>query len=36
MDGGLKIENMSDAFGNPLTLDELKQRDAEAFKRAGI
>lgn len=36
MDGGLKIENMSDAFGNPLTLEQLKQRDAEAFKRAGI
>lgn len=36
IDGDLKLERMSDAFGNPLTLDELRQRDAEAFKRAGI
>lgn len=36
LNGGLKIERMADAFGNPLTLDELKQRDAEAFRRAGI
>ena len=36
MAGGLKIERMSDAFGNPLTLDQLRQRDAAAFERAGL
>jgi hypothetical protein len=30
------LARMSDAFGNPLTLDQLRQRDAEAFKRAGL
>ena len=35
-DGKLSLARMSDAFGNPLTLDQLRQRDAEAFKRAGL
>lgn len=35
-EGNLSLERMSDAFGNPLTLDQLKQRDADAFKRAGL
>lgn len=36
INGDLQLERMSDAFGNPLTLDQLRERDAEAFIRAGI
>jgi hypothetical protein len=36
MDGGLKIERMSDTFANPLTQEQLRQRDAAAFRRAGL
>ena len=35
-DGKLSLARMSDAFGNPLTLDQLRQRDAAAFERAGL
>lgn len=33
---GEPLERMADAFGNPLTLEQIRQRDAEAFKRAGL
>lgn len=33
---GEPLERMADAFGNPLTLEQMRQRDAEAFKRAGL
>lgn len=35
-DGGLSIEKFTDMRGNPLTLAELRVKDAEAFKRAGL
>jgi hypothetical protein len=35
-DGGLSLEDMYSARGSPLTLEELRKRDAEAFKRAGL
>lgn len=36
LDGGLPIDRMSDAFGRELTLDELMQRDKDAFRKAGL
>jgi SPP1 gp7 family putative phage head morphogenesis protein len=36
LDGGLKIESMTDTFGNPLSLDELRERDSKAFAKAGL
>lgn len=36
LDGGLKIESMTDTFGNPLTLDQLRERDSKAFAKIGI
>jgi len=36
LDGGLKLESMSDTFGNPLTLDQLRERDSASFAKAGI
>lgn len=36
LDGKMKLERMTDAYGEPLTLDELRQRDRAAFERAGI
>lgn len=36
LDGGIKIESMTDTFGNPLTLQELRERDARVFDRIGI
>ena len=35
-DGKLSLDAMYDSKGRYLTLDELRQRDAEAFKRAGL
>lgn len=35
-DGGLTIDRFTDTRGNILTLDELRQRDADAFERAGL
>lgn len=35
-DGKLSMDAMYDSKGRYLTLDELRQRDAEAFKRAGL
>ena len=35
-DGGLSIGKFNDMAGRPLTLDELRQLDSEAFKRAGL
>lgn len=35
-EGGFKLERFADATGRPLTLDELRERDESAFKRAGI
>lgn len=35
-DGKMSLSQMSDVYGKPLTLKELRERDAEAFKRAGI
>lgn len=35
-DGGLTIDKFSDMTGRPLTLAELRERDAAAFKRAGL
>lgn len=35
-DGKLGMDAMYDSKGRYLTLDELRQRDAEAFKRAGL
>lgn len=34
--GGLELKDLYDNKGRPLTLDELRQRDASAFQRAGI
>jgi len=36
LDGGLKIESMTDTFGNPLTLEQLRERDSKAFAKIGI
>jgi hypothetical protein len=35
-DGGLKIDKFADVTGRPLTLAELRELDAAAFKRAGL
>lgn len=35
-DGGLKVEDMYSQKGQYLTLEELKSRDASAFKKAGL
>lgn len=35
-DGGLKIDKFADLTGRPLTIEQLLEIDAEAFKRAGI
>lgn len=35
-DGGLKLERFADEKGRWLTLEELRAKDAEAFKRAGL
>lgn len=35
-DGGLSVEDMYSQRGQYLTLDELKQRNATAFKKAGL
>jgi hypothetical protein len=35
-DGGLTISRFADLTGRPLTLAELRERDAAAFKRAGL
>jgi len=35
-EGGLTLDDMYGARGKPLTLDELRERDAQAFKRAGL
>lgn len=35
-DGGIKIDKFTDMTGKPLTLAELRELDAEAFKRAGL
>lgn len=34
--GGLKVEDMYSARGEMLTLDDLRKRDSEAFKKAGL
>lgn len=36
LDGKLPISSFTDMTGRTLTLDELRQRDAAAFKRAGL
>lgn len=36
MDGDLPLAKLSDSNGRPLTLAEIKSRDAEAFERAGL
>lgn len=36
LDGKLPISSFTDLAGRTLTLDELRQRDAAAFKRAGL
>lgn len=35
-DGGLKLDKFTDASGKTYTLDQLRRRDANAFKRAKI
>lgn len=35
-EGGIKIDKFTDMTGKPLTLAELRELDAEAFKRAGL
>lgn len=35
-DGGLKLDRFADEKGRWLTLEEIKKKDAEAFKRAGL
>ncbi len=35
-DGGLKADQLTDDKGKTLTLAQLRERDAEAFKRAGL
>lgn len=35
-EGGLSLDRFADVAGQPLTLAELKERDAAAFKRAGL
>lgn len=35
-DGKLSLEDMYSARGKPLTLDELRKKDEEAFKKAGL
>lgn len=35
-EGGLSIDRFADATGRPLTLAEIRERDAEAFKRAKL
>lgn len=35
-EGGLSIDRFADAVGKPLTLAELRERDAASFKRAGL
>jgi hypothetical protein len=35
-EGGLSIDKFADLTGKPLTLSELRDRDAAAFKRAGL
>jgi SPP1 gp7 family putative phage head morphogenesis protein len=35
-EGGLKIEKFVDMAGKPLTLEELRKIDANAFKKAGL
>jgi SPP1 gp7 family putative phage head morphogenesis protein len=35
-DGGLKLDRFIDRQGREYTLDELRQRDAEAFTKAGL
>lgn len=34
--GGLELKDLYDNKGRPLTLDEIRQRDAGAFRKAGI
>ena len=36
LDGKLPISSFTDLAGRTLTLDELRQRDADAFRRAGL
>lgn len=36
LDGGMEIKTFTDLAGNKLTLSQLKELDAKAFKRAGI
>lgn len=35
-EGGLTVDRFTDTAGRQLTLDELKARDTEAFRRAGL
>lgn len=35
-EGKMKLSQFTDATNRPLTIDELRQLDAEAFKRAGL
>lgn len=35
-DGGLKLDRFTDSRGEVYTLDELRKRDADAFRRAGL
>jgi hypothetical protein len=35
-DGKLSLARMTDAFGNPLTLEQLKLKDRSSFARAGL
>jgi len=35
-DGGLELEGFSNLKGNLFTLDQLRERDAQAFKKAGL
>ena len=35
-DGDLPLDRFVDRKGRELTLDELRKKDAEAFKRAGL
>lgn len=35
-DGKLKLSQFTDATNRPLTIDQLRELDAEAFKRAGL
>ena len=32
----MKLSQFTDATNRPLTIDELRQLDADAFKRAGL